>query len=124
MNWDLWLPKSEDPSDGWERKTQEVSILCMGSQFCQGGASEESEDSGHMEVNFGPEENFLPPELWDLDPEERAEAMASPEMQDNIAKLITYARMLEQHLPVERRLLWSESGDDLPEQILSIWRMD
>ena len=120
MSWDLWLPKSEDPSDGWERKPQEVSIACLGTQF--GG--EGDEDSGHLEINFGPDTDFLPPELWDLDPEEKQEAMAGPQLLENISKLVDYARLLEQSLPVARRRLWSESGNDLPDQIFSFWEME
>lgn len=120
MSWDLWLPKSEDPSDGWERKEQGVAILCLGSQFDREG----EEDAGHLEINFGPEANFLPPELWDLDPEEKQEAMAGPQLRENIEKLVSYARVLEQALPVERRRLWSESGNDLPNQILSFWEIE
>jgi hypothetical protein len=120
MSWDLWLPKSEDPSDGWERKLQGVSIICLGSQFGRDGA----EESGHMEINFGPEANFLPPEIWDLDPEEKLEVMAGRQLLENIDKLLNYARLLEQGLPVARRRLWSESGNDLPNQILSLWKME
>ena len=120
MTWDLWVPKSEDPSDGWERKPQGVSIVCLGTLFGRDG----EEDSGHLEINFGPDTNFLPPELWDLDPEEKQEAMASPQLLENIDKLVNYARLLEKSLPVARRRLWSESGNDLPEQILSFWEME
>lgn len=118
--WDLWLPRSEDPSDGWERRPQDVSIVCLGEQFGRNG----NEDPGHMEIHFGPEENFLPPELWDLDPEEKQEAMAGPQLQENIAKLVSYARTLEQSLPVSRRRLWCESGDDFANRILSFWNME
>jgi hypothetical protein len=31
---------------------------------------------------------------------------------------------LEQALPVARRRLWCESGDDLAEQILSFWKIE
>jgi len=120
MNWDLWVPKSEDPSDGWEQKPQAVSIICLGSQFARDG----EQDSNHLEINFGPEANFLPPEVWDLEPEEKQEVMSSPQMRDNIDKLVNYARLLERTLPVSRRRLWGESGNDLPDQILSIWKAD
>lgn len=120
MSWDLLLPKSEDPSDGWERKLQGVSIVCLGTEFGREG----EEDSGHLEINFGPDTNFLPPEIWDLDPEEKQEAMASPQLFENIDQLVSYARLLEKSLPVSRRRLWSESGNDLPNEILSIWEME
>ena len=120
MTWDLWFPKSEDPSDGWERKPQGVSIVCLGTQFGRDG----EEDSGHLEINFGPDANSLPPELWDLDPEEKQEAMAGPQLLENIDQLVNYARLLEKSLPVARRRLWSESGNDLPNQILSLWEME
>jgi hypothetical protein len=117
MSWDLWVPKSEDPSDGWERKPHGVSIICLGGQFARDG----EEDSSNIEINFGPEGNFLPPDLWDLDPEEKQEVMAGPQMRENIDKLVSYARDIEKTLPVVRRRLWSESGNDLPNQILSLF---
>jgi hypothetical protein len=120
VSWDLWVPKSEDPSDGWERKPHGASIVCLGAQFGREG----EEDSGHLEINFGPEENFLPPEVWDLDPEEKREAMTEPQLLENINKLVNYVRRLEESLPVARRRPWSESGNDLPSQILSIWEME
>jgi hypothetical protein len=114
------VPKTEDPADGWERKPQGVSIICLGAQFARDGA----EDSSNIEINFGPEANFLPPELWDLDPEEKQEVMAGQQMRENIDKLVNYARSLEKTLPVDRRRLWSESGNDLPSEILSIWKTE
>jgi len=120
MSWDLWVPQSDDPSDGWERKPQGVSIICLGSQFDRDG----EEDSSHLEINFGPEANFLPPELWDLDPDEKQVVMAGPQMRENIDRLVGYARLLEKNLPLARRWLWCESGNNLPDQILSLWKME
>ncbi len=118
--WDLWLPRSEDPSDGWERRPQRVSIACLGDQFRR----DEEEDSGHMEINFGPEANFLPPELWGLDAEEKQEAMAGAQLRENIEEMVSYAQALEHSLPVVRRRLWCESGNDLPNRILSFWKIE
>ena len=128
MSWDLWTPKSPDGSGGlaaggagsWERQPQAVSITCLGSEFgrnCQ-------EDSGHIEISFGPESNFLPAEQGGLTPEEKRQVMAGPQMRENVEKLVTYARRLEKKLPVARLKLWCESGDDLAEQILSFWKME
>lgn len=124
MSWELWTPKPLESLDGgdddWERKPQVVSILCLGTEFDR----ESQEDHGQLEIIFGPESNFLPPEEWDLDPEERQLVMEGPQMRENIETLIHYARRLEQVLPVARRRLWCESGDDLAEQILSFWKME
>ena len=125
MSWELWTPKPldslEDGEDSdWERKPQEVSITCLGPEFDR----ESPDEHGHLEINFGPESNFLPPEEWDLDPEERQLVMEGPQMRENIETLVHYARRLEQILPVARRRLWCESGDDLAEQILSSWKME
>jgi hypothetical protein len=124
MRWKLWTPKPLDSLDegegDWERTPQEVSITCFGTEF----DPESPEQHGHLEINFGPESNFLPPEEWDLDPEERQLVMAGPEMRENLETLVGYARRLEQTLPVARRRLWCESGEDLAEQILSFWKME
>ncbi|MGH9783059.1 MAG: hypothetical protein ACRD88_02645, partial [Terriglobia bacterium] len=119
LTWDLWTPKPgdfpDDWMDGWERKPQVVSIICLGTEFDR----ESPEDLGHLAINFGLESNFLPPEEWDLDPEESQLVMDGPQIRENIATLIHYARRWEQRLPVARRRLWCESGEDLAEQILS-----
>lgn len=124
MNWELWTPKPLDSLDAcagdWERRPQVVSILCLGTEFDR----ESSEDHGHLEINFGPDTNFLPPEEWDLTEEERQEVMARPQMRENIEKLVHYARRLEQKPPVARRRLWCESGEDLAERILSLWKIE
>ena len=124
LNWDLWTPKSLDLLDGgaddWERKPQVVSIICLGTEF----DCESQQDHGHLEISLGPDWNFLPPEQWALTLEEKQQVMAEPEMRENIEQLVHYARGLEKKLPVVRRRLWCESGEDLAEQILSFWEME
>ena len=130
MNWDLWTPKAGTPQaetpkvadvlGGWERKPQVVSIVCLGAEFDREG----QEDPGHLEINFGPESNFLPAKQWALTPEEKRQMMAAPQMRENVEKLVDYARRLEKKLPVARRRFWCESGEDLAEQILSFWKIE
>lgn len=130
MTWDLWTPKAWAPTagtskpadviSGWERRPQVVSILCLGTEFDREG----QEDPGHLEINFGPESNFLPAEPWTLTPEEKRRLMAGPQIRENVEKLVDYARRLEKKLPVARRGLWCESGENLAEQILSFWKIE
>ena len=125
IHWDLWTPKartpkSEDIFGGWERRPQVVSILCLGAEFDPEG----QEVPGHLEIVFGPESNFLPAEEWALTPEEKQQVMAGPQMRENVETLVNYARRLEQKLPVARRRLWCESGGNLAEQMLSVWKIE
>ena len=119
MNWDLWMPKAQELSGGWERRVQVVSIICLGSEFDPEG----QDDRGYLQINFGPESNFLPAEEWALTPEEKKRLIVGPQVRENVEKLVSYARRLEKKLPVARRRLWCESGENLAEKILSFWNL-
>ena len=120
IHWDLWTPKSEDIFGGWERRPQVVSILCLGTEFDPEG----QEVPGRLEIVLGPESNFRPAEEWALTPEEKQQVMAGPQMRENVETLVNYARQLERKLPVARRRLWCESGGNLAEQMLSVWKIE
>ena len=38
-------------------------------------------------------------------------------LQENLRKLLDFVHQLENRLPVEKRLLWTESGEDFAEMI-------
>ena len=119
FHWDVWLPRSAETLDQWERVPQIVSVACAGSQF----EPESAEDRGHLQFNFGPDSIFLPEgEVETLEGEARSGVAASC-YQENIAQLLQYLHRLEKRLPVARKLLWSGSGEDLAEHIRAAWNL-
>ena len=121
LHWDLWLPDSSPESEGWRRSPSVCSITCMGPDF----ESEGSRDRAALQVNFGLDTPFLPSEedeLPSLDPNYDPE-MADLRTQANLRQLISFVHQLDQRLPVLKRLLWCESGENLAEKILAAWDM-
>ncbi|MBI4460507.1 MAG: hypothetical protein HY648_10680, partial [Acidobacteria bacterium] len=119
MRWDLWTPKSSQSSEGWQQESPVVSLMCLGDEFDPEGL----EGPGHLKINFGPDSAFLPPEEWQLSAAELRQQLASPNLRQNIEKLISYVHGLEKRLPVSKRLLYCESGENLAEKILSFWEL-
>ena len=117
ISWDLWVPKSLEATGGWKQDTRLVSLVCLGTEFDPEG----TEGPGHLQVNFGPDFAFLPPAEWELAGITWRQQMASTPLRENVDKLISYVHRLEKRLPVSKRLLWCESGENLAEKILSLW---
>ena len=115
--WDLWVPQSSEPAEGWKQDARLVSLVCLGTEFDPVGTG----GTGHLQINFGPDSGFLPPEEWELSGEEWRRQMASPQLRENVEKLISYVHRLQKRLPVSKRLLWCESGENLAEKIMSFW---
>ena len=95
-DWDLW---QNDPD--WQVKPARVELQCYGPAFVT-----EAEDQ--LRIDFGPDSYFLPdPELPD-----------SPFMaQSNIRSLLTLVERLDAEFHVERRLLWTESGENFADRL-------
>ncbi len=98
-----------------------VSLVCFGKEF----ADEGEEGRCDLQVNFGLDFAFVP------DPDELTHLQDSPEMemarqrtQENIQQLLGFVRRLERRLPVAKKLLWSESGENLAEKILAGWEQE
>lgn len=115
--WDLWVPQSSEPAEGWKQDARLVSLVCLGAEFDPEGTG----GPGHLQINFGPDSGFLPPAEWELSGAEWQRQMASPQLRENVEKLISYVHRLQKRLPVSKRLLWCESGENLAEKILSFW---
>jgi hypothetical protein len=95
--WDLWQFHAE-----WKLAPAAVTLACFGPEF-------EDEVGDHLRIEFGPDTHFLP------DPE----IEGSPRMaESNLKSLLHLVHELEQGLNVERRLLWSESGENPVEQLM------
>jgi hypothetical protein len=121
--WDLWHYTSE-----WKLEPTRVALSCFGPEFDQGnagihpgqfpaqqnavtefpGSAEGAAANCAIEIEFGIDANFLPqPELPD-----------SPRViQSNIKSLLKLVHDLDDALPVETRMLWSESGENFSEKL-------
>jgi len=95
-HWDLWQYDS-----GWRLKPSPVTLACFGPDF-------DNDLGDHLRVEPGLDTHFLPRE--DL-PEGAAK------VQSNIRGLLRLAHELDQALPVEKRRLWSESGESFAERL-------
>jgi len=117
MNWDLWVPASDSSKSGWQKAPAVVSVACVGSGF----DPEAPENRGDIQINFGLDTPFLPPEP-ENGPAVRPIAPPRP-VQENIQQLLEYVHRLENRLPLLKKLLWCESGENLAEKIQSVWNL-
>jgi hypothetical protein len=98
-HWDLWQHDRE-----WKLAPSPVILQCFGSEF-------PADDGEHLLLDLGPDSLFLP----------ESEAPASfRAVQSNIRSVLHLATDIEEALPVERRRLWSESGENLAEQLAEV----
>jgi hypothetical protein len=94
--WDLWQFHGE-----WKLAPAAVTLACFAPQF-------DNEVGDHLRVEFGPDTHFLPD----------AEIEGSVRMgQSNLKSMVHLVREIEGKLDLERRLLWSESGENPVELI-------
>jgi hypothetical protein len=94
--WDLWQYDLAQSRGDWKLAPTGVTLACFGPDF-------EDEVGDHLRIEFGFDSHFLP------DPE----IEASPRMaESNPKSLVHLVRELEQKLELDRRLLWSESGEN------------
>jgi hypothetical protein len=94
--WDLWQYDEE-----WKLRPARVRLTCYGPRF-------ESESDENLRIDFGLEDLFLPqPELPDH----------LVMVRSNIRSLLRLVHEIDGNLPVERRLLWPESGGNFAERL-------
>lgn len=145
MNWDLWVP--DDPakvvsqempdesepsevdddfensgargtaSNGWHRAPVVVSISCLGPEFEQ----EIPEDRADIQIKFGLDTPFLPPEEDVLFDSDQDLEVADLRIRENLQQLLQFVHELDEILPVRKRLLWCDSGENLAEKIMDAW---
>lgn len=125
-DWDLWV--SEGEAARWKQSPQPLEISCYGEDY----GEKTWVESGHFEANLGFEHLFTGHagllgfqrgmRAAAESPEEARflEAMAWPEnlhkyqekTQENIRKLMEWAKRIEHALPVERVQMWSEGEEN------------
>jgi hypothetical protein len=103
--WDLW-PFDRD----WKLAPARISFACYGPQFDNGTAREAGEQED-MRIDFGVDSYFLPqPEL----------PGSTKLIESNIKSLLRLVHELDSMLPVERRRLETESGENFAERLHSM----
>ena len=92
-------------------------MACVGSGF----DAEAPENRGDIQINFGLDTPFLPPESENTS---AARPITPPRpVQENIQQLLEYVHRLETKLPLMKKLLWCESGENLAEKISAVWNL-
>lgn len=94
--WDLWRYDKD-----WKVEPTRVALHCFGPAF-------ESVEDDHLRIDFGVDAIFLP----QPDVPESAKLV-----QSNIRSLLHLAEDLDSVLLVERKRLWTESGENFAEQV-------
>ena len=93
--WELWR---KDPD--WALKPSPVSLMVCGPEF-------ESDNGEHVRIDAGAETLYLP---------EASTPQSLRPIQSNVRSLLRLAEDLGAALPVERRALWSDSGENFAER--------
>lgn len=94
--WDLWTFERD-----WHLTPVQASLQCLGPDF-------EGDLGENLRINFGLDANFLP------DPE-RPEGYSL--IHSNIKSLLHLVHDLDRAFPVERRSLWTDSGENFAERL-------
>lgn len=95
--WDLWQFKGD-----WKLAPAGVTLACFGPDF-------DNEVGDHLRIEFGPDSHFLP------DPEIEGSVRMG---ESNLKSMVHLVHELERALDLDRRLLWSESGENPVELIV------
>jgi hypothetical protein len=101
--WDLWQYR-----DGWKLEPARISLSCFGPDFDSGSGGEQQED---LRIDFGVDSLFLPqPELYG----------SGKLVESNIRSLLHLVHDIDEQLPVARRKLESESGENFADRLQRI----
>jgi hypothetical protein len=95
--WDLWQFVDGD----WRLTPARAALNCSGPEF-------ERESGEDLSIDFGIDAHFLPQP-------DRPDSVRM--IQSNIKSLLKLVHDLDDALPVESRLLWSESGENFAEKL-------
>ena len=105
-NWELWSPR-QAPAE-WVLEPALVRFIVRGEEFEEG----EAKTQGDIEIDFGLDAPFLYEELQ-LSEELQARVRA------NVKVLVDFINRVEKSAGTNARLLWSESGENLAQKLVS-----
>jgi hypothetical protein len=101
--WDLWVYNGEE----WRIAPARIAISVFGPQFDNGGTLEPAAQED-LRIDFGVDTAFLP------DPDLPGSGKL---IESNIKSLLHLVRQVEEALPVEKRVLETESGQNFAEKL-------
>lgn len=102
--WDLWQFE-----DDWNLKPARVMLSCFGPAFDNGTARETGAQED-IRIDFGVDSNYLP-----------GSAPGGARMvESNVKSLLRLVHELESALPVERRMLQTESGENFANRLQQV----
>jgi hypothetical protein len=110
--WDLWRFQRNGGPGAWKQAPAPVTLLCFGPEFEEGTA-----ERGHLAVDFGLDTPFRADQTL---PDAESQTMAGDyreRLQENIRKLLGFVHELDKRLPIQRKLLWTESGANFAQMI-------
>jgi hypothetical protein len=103
--WDLWQFEQD-----WKLAPSRVVLSCFGPEF-DNGTETDFASQEDFRIEFGVDTNYLP----------RADVPGSARMiQSNVRSLLRLAHELDSALPVDRRSLQTESGENFAERLQQV----
>ena len=103
--WDLW-----QFDEDWHLQPVRVALSCFGPAF-DNGTEREATAQEDLCIDFGPDSHFLPQE-------EAPETMKL--IESNIKSLLRLVHELDLSLPVEKRRLETESGENFADRLQAV----
>lgn len=101
--WDLWQFNNDD----WQLSPARVALGCFGPDF-DNGTERESAVQEDLRIDFGLETNYLPVEGL---------TSSAKLIESNIKSLLRLVHEIELTLPVEKRRLETESGENFADRL-------
>lgn len=134
-HWDLWQPDLEKGL--WQRGPQQLLLICHGADYDSGVAAESGQFladlglehlyTGHAGLLGGRGPSGAPPGADALEAEFLARMIREDQLRQyhektrqNIQQLLDWTRSVEQALPVERTVMWSEGEENLEARLDAI----
>ena len=115
--WDLWIFQKNGGPGAWKVAPRLVRLLCHGPGFEEG-----AQNQGDLTVDFGLDTPFRAAEE-PSDPRARVVTIDHRDrLKGNIEKLLEFVRVVNERLPVEKKLIWTESGENFAELIQRSFR--
>lgn len=104
--WDLWTP--DLTKESWVLEPALVKFIVQGEEF----DDRAYQQTGHVEVDFGPDSFFLQPET-------SLSEQTSEKIRENVAKLVEFSKNVQKNSGTSARLLWSESEESLAQKLVA-----